>query len=60
MKTKVTSKSLFEILTPSTALWCCMGLLCLVGVLSGAWWHLATAGICAVMALVNFNEPRED
>ena len=31
-------------------LWAALGADCLAAAASGAWWHLATAGICAVMA----------
>ena len=31
-------------------LWAALGAACLTAAAAGAWWHLATAGICAIMA----------
>ena len=40
--------------------WGTLGALCLAGVLCGAWWHLGTAAICAVMFMTYKSEMKEE
>ena len=38
------------------AIFLLLAITCLVGVILGAWWHLITFGMCALMANVIYND----